>query len=608
MTTMSGNVILHDAARQQWLDFREPVGEAAAYTLSEVLPALRAAEARVEAEGLHAAGFICYEAAPGFDPALRVRALEGRGEAAAGEGLPLLWFGLFRAPEVVAAPKPGPPVIQGEWTPSVSRDVYDAALAQIKDCIAAGRTYQVNYTFRLRRAFAGDPWALFSQLVHAQQPQYAAYVDLGRWVVCSASPELFFRREGQALTARPMKGTAPRGRTPAEDQAQAEWLRASEKNRAENVMIVDMLRNDLGRVAAIGSVRAPRLFEIERYPNVWQMTSTVTAESEAPLTDVMRALFPCASITGAPKASTMRLIARLETTPRRVYTGCIGTFGPGRAAQFNVAIRTVLLDRVAGQAEFGVGGGIVWDSETASEYDECVDKARVLTEPRPSFELLEALLWTPPGAAPVIGWPAGLDRPPLPVEDGYLLMEQHLARLRASAAYFGFAFDEASVRAALAKAAGRLPAQAHKVRLRLDPGGETRVEAEPAATPPPAAVRVGAAPAPVDSASRWLYHKTTQRQVYAAALAGCPGCDDVVLWNECGQATETCHGNLAARVGGEWVTPPLMAGLLPGVLRGWLLARGLVRERPLTLDEVRACSALYRVNSVRGWQKVIGNW
>jgi para-aminobenzoate synthetase/4-amino-4-deoxychorismate lyase len=605
---MSGTVILHEAARQEWLAFREPVGEAVAYTPSEVLPALRAAEARVEAEALHAAGFISYEAAPGFDPALRVGAPKGWSQAAAGEGLPLLWFGLYRAPEVVPAPETGAPVIRGAWSPSVSRREYDAALAQIKDCIAAGRTYQVNYTFRLRRDFAGDPWALFSQLVHAQQPQYAAYIDLGRWVVCSASPELFFRREGRRLTARPMKGTAPRGRTPAEDRAQAEWLRNSEKNRAENVMIVDMLRNDLGRVAALGSVRAPRLFEVERYPNVWQMTSTVTAESDAPLAEVMRALFPCASITGAPKASTMRLIAALETTPRLAYTGCIGTFGPGRAAQFNVAIRTVLLDRAAGQAEFGVGGGIVWDSETESEYDECVDKARVLTEPRPRFELLEALLWSPPGVAPCIGWPLGLNQPPLPVEGGYVLLAQHLARLGASAGYFGFVFDEAKVRAALAEAAERLPAQAHKVRLRLGPEGRTTVETEPATAPPPESVRVGMAPTPVDSASRWLYHKTTQRQVYAAALAACPGCDDALLWNACGQATETCHGNLVARVDGELVTPPLSAGLLPGVLRGWLLDRGIVREQNLTLEAVRGCEAVWRVNSVRGWQRVTGNW
>jgi para-aminobenzoate synthetase/4-amino-4-deoxychorismate lyase len=203
-----------------------------------------------------------------------------------------------------------------------------------------------------------------------------------------------------------------------------------------------------------------------------------------------------------------------------------------------------------------------------------------------------------------VGWPRGLARPPLPAEGGYTLLAQHLARLGASAAYFGFAWDEATARAALAEAAASLPAQAHKVRLRLEKGGNVRVEAEPAATPPPATVRVGVAPRPVDSASRWLYHKTTQRQVYAAALAACPGCDDVVLWNECGQATETCHGNLVARVEGDWVTPPLMAGLLPGVLRGWLLDNGLVREQTLTLEQVRGCDEVWRVNSVRGGSRL----
>jgi len=516
--------------------------------------------------------------------------------------LPLLWFGLYEAPEVVGAPRVEGGDIAGEgqdshpdrdgpvgrlyagWTPSVSREEYDAALACIKDQIAEGNTYQVNYTFRLRRAFDGDAWSLFARLARAQQAQYATFVDLGRWAICSVSPELFFRREGRQLTARPMKGTARRGLTLADDRQQAAWLRQSEKNRAENVMIVDMLRNDLGRVAAIGSVRVPRLFELERYPNVWQMTSTVTAESAAPLSEVMGALFPCASITGAPKHSTMGLIARLESTPRRVYTGCIGHFGPGQQAQFNVAIRTVLVDRAAGTAEFGVGGGIVWDSETEAEYDECLDKARVLTTPAAAFELFESLRWQP--------------------GEGIYLLEFHWRRLAESAEYFGFRFDQAAAAAQLAAAATGWPAQAHKVRLRLDRAGQVVIEAQPIPWPPPETIQARLAASPVDPQDCFLYHKTTRRDVYDRALAACANCDDVVLWNNRGEVTETCNGNVVARMGGRLITPPLACGLLPGTLRAWLLAQGEVVEQALRVNEFAACEALWRVNSVRGWQKL----
>ncbi|HEY0438081.1 MAG TPA: chorismate-binding protein, partial [Phenylobacterium sp.] len=336
---MSNTVILHDATAGRWLHFRQPLQVFAAHALAEVLPALQAAEALVEARGLYAAGFLSYEAAPAFDPSFQVRAED--------PDFPLLWLGLYPEPEVVPPPMPpvGAQALSGEWAPSVTRAEYADAIDSVQAHIARGDTYQVNYTFRLRRAFAGDPLALFAALAQAQQASYAAYVDLGRYAICSASPELFFARDGRRVTAKPMKGTAPRGRWSAEDRARAAWLRGSEKNRAENVMIVDMLRNDLGRVAQVGSVRVPRLFEVERYPTVWQMTSTVEAETAVSTTALLAALFPCASITGAPKTRTTQLIAELERDPRRIYTGCLGFLAPGRRAQFNVAIRTVLVDR-----------------------------------------------------------------------------------------------------------------------------------------------------------------------------------------------------------------------------------------------------------------------
>jgi para-aminobenzoate synthetase/4-amino-4-deoxychorismate lyase len=372
---------LTDAASGEWLDFGAPRQVIEAHSLAEVIPALQQVQAQVARQGGWAAGLLSYEAAPAFDPALVVRSQPAQ------EAFPLLWFGLFDAPArraERAAPEPaGPPPEPLRWQVSQHYSRYQAAIERIKTHIARGDTYQVNYTLRLRAAFAGQPFELFERLAGAQQARYAAYLDLGRYVVCSASPELFF--EAQPLgggrlqvSARPMKGTAARQARPEQDQAMAAWLQNDPKNRAENVMIVDMLRNDLGRIAEVGSVNVPRLFELERYPTVWQMTSTVTATTRASFGELMAALFPCASITGAPKVRTMQIIAALEEAPRRIYTGAIGWLAPGGQAQFSVAIRTALVDRHAGQVEYGVGGGIVWDSTPQGEWAEALLKARLL--------------------------------------------------------------------------------------------------------------------------------------------------------------------------------------------------------------------------------------
>jgi para-aminobenzoate synthetase/4-amino-4-deoxychorismate lyase len=607
---MSNTVLLHDAARGQWLSFRRPARVLAAHTLAEVLPALREAEALVDDYGLYAAGFVSYEASPAFDPSFRVRPAEA--------DFPLVWFGLYPEPEVV--PPPVPPAASmpsnGDWSPSVTRAEYAAAIDCIQAHIARGDTYQVNYTFRLRRAFDGDARALFASLAQAQQSAYAAYVDIGRFAICSASPELFFARDGRRVTARPMKGTAPRGRWSAEDRAKAAWLRGSEKNRAENVMIVDMLRNDLGRVAQVGSVRVPRLFEVERYPTVWQMTSTVEAETVVPNSDLMAALFPCASITGAPKTRTTQIIAELERDPRRIYTGCVGFMAPGRRAQFNVAIRTVLIDRASSQAEYGVGGGIVWDSIAADEYEECRDKARVLSEPRPQFALFETLLWSPHARAVLDG--AVPDRTAISGrarDGGYWLLDYHLRRLERSAEYFGFALRAGDPRARLEALARTLAGGAFRVRLQLEADGEISINALPlegrgarcarelGGGREDDALRLELAPTAVDSGQHWLYHKTTHRQVYDTARAARPGADDVLLWNERGEATETTIGNIVARVDGRLVTPPLACGLLPGTLRAYLLDQGEIVEQVIRLDQLAGCE-LYRINALRGWERV----
>ena len=414
---MANQALIQVGGRGDWLSFRDPVRVIEAHRIEDVPAALRAVEELVEKRGLHAAGFVSYEAAPAFDAALRTRPAAS---------FPLLWFGIYTRPSTTRLPSSVSGESSYSWVPSISEETYRQGVGRIKEYIARGDTYQVNYTFRLAAAFSGAAESIFLKINRAQMAEYGAFIDTGRYAICSASPELFFLLDGHHLSSRPMKGTAARGRTLQEDLKQAARLQNSEKNRAENLMIVDMIRNDLGRVARTGSVRVPRLFEIERYPTVFQMTSTVTASSPAPFADIMAALFPCASVTGAPKPRTMEIIAELEQTPRRVYTGCIGFLSPGRQAQFNVAIRTILIDRERKRAEYGVGGGILWDSTVDDEYEECRIKARVLTSGYPEFSLLETILWTP-------------DR-------GYYLLERHLARLRDSAAYFGFSVDLGRIR------------------------------------------------------------------------------------------------------------------------------------------------------------------
>ncbi len=567
-------VVLYDTRRQQWLLFERPLRVYVARTLETVASALHAVEHETT-NGLYAAGFIAYEAAPAFDAALAVHA-PGR--------FPLLWFGIYRGPQPItfpAAPPVDAPTIH--WEPSVDEDEYQRSFHKIKQYIEAGDTYQVNYSFRLRAAFSGDPWQAFVRMIHAQGYGYGAFVTAENWAICSASPELFFQAADGVVISRPMKGTMARGLTQAEDLAQAERLARCEKNRAENLMIVDMVRNDIGRIGDIGSVAAPALFAVEKYPTLWQMTSTVRCTSQTRVTDILRALFPAASITGAPKVRTMQIIAELERAPRRIYTGTVGFLSPERRAQFNVAIRTALVDRRRNTAEYGVGGGIVWDSEKADEFQECATKARILVQTMPDFDLLETILWMP--------------------EDGYVLLDAHLKRLADSAAYFARSVDIEAVREQLDALARSLPACPHKVRLVVGQVGAPTVTARvlsPVAQP----YRVRLARSPVDSGDRFLYHKTTRRRVYEQALADAPGYDDVLLWNEKQELTESCIGNVVVEFDGRLLTPPVQCGLLSGTYRAFLIEQGRVSEARIALQDLHRRSRLYLVNSVRGMWEV----
>ena len=347
---------------------------------------------------------------------------------------------------------------------------------------------------------------------------YGALIHTPELDVLSLSPELFFRREGKHMSTRPMKGTAPRGRTPREDARLKTWLAMDEKQRAENLMIVDLLRNDLGKVSVPGSVRVSSLFDLERFETVWQMTSTVesTLRHGTMLVDLMGALFPCGSITGAPKIRTMQIIRELESLPRGAYTGAIGLLKPGGDCVFNVAIRTVVIDTETGVATFGVGGGVTIDSTAEREYEECLVKSRFLHSTPVEFQLLESML----------------------LEGGsFFLLERHLARMKASAAYFGFCFPEGKIRSDLDKVAAGHPEESWKVRLLVSHTGEVRIESGARQNLSDRDVKVAFADKPVIAKNRFLFHKTTNRSVYDDALAARPDCDDVILWNEAGEET-----------------------------------------------------------------------
>lgn len=365
---------------------RSPYRVVVAHSAQDVVEVLADVDRATQA-GSWAFGYTAYEAAPGLDPTLPV-------VAPAPDAEPLAWFGLCDPPEPVPPVVPRPAVSPApRWTPDWTAAEHAVAVSSVREHIAAGDTYQCNLSDRLRAKGVDHPEVLYADLALAQRASYNAYLDLGRHVIASASPEMFFEWTGDTIRTRPMKGTAPRGRTPDDDCKQARMLRSSPKERAENLMIVDLLRNDLSRVALPDTVTVGELFTLERYPTVWQLTSEVSASvpDDVGLVEVFRALFPCGSVTGAPKRRTMQLIRDLERQPRGVHCGAIGLVAPPGApfrAVFNVAIRTVVVDRASGRAVYGVGSGITWDSDPAAERAEVMTKAAVLGRPGPSERLL----------------------------------------------------------------------------------------------------------------------------------------------------------------------------------------------------------------------------
>ncbi len=569
--------IAQDPHDGRWLSFEEPIETLVAWDLDEVSGVVAAAEGHADA-GRWVVGFVSYDAAPAFDRALH---------AHRNERVPLAAFGVYTT--AVDDPLDSGFHHCGTWTDTVDAQQFQDGVRSVKEHIAAGDTYQVNLTYRSAAPFDGAPLGLFRSLMDAQRAPYGVYLDLGPYVLCSASPELFLHRarvddhtpvddHTYQITSLPMKGTRPRGDTPELDEAMAAELAASAKDRAENTMIVDMMRNDLGRVAEIGSLDVPALHTVERYPTVLHLTSTVTARSTASLPEVFAATFPPASITGAPKVRTSQLITELEATPRGVYCGTAGILTPNGVAQFNVAIRTVWIDRAAGTATYGTGGGIVWDSDPADEWQETKVKTRVLDRACEPIELIETMSWLP-----------GL---------GISNLDRHLERLERSALALDVPVDLDAIVAALATIESDEPL---RVRMLVAPDGSFDVSQAPMPDPVCRPWTAVLADTPIRSTDPALRHKSTMRHVYEHHRSAHPDADEVILWNERGELTETTIGNLVLERGGRLSTPIVDSGLLPGTFRADLVAHDKVIEARLFVDDLATADAIFMINAVRGW-------
>ncbi|WP_243366918.1 aminodeoxychorismate synthase component I [Fundidesulfovibrio soli] len=557
------------------LSFDSPREIIAAHDASGVLAGIERVQAATS-EGSWAVLALAYEAGQAFHPAM-----PGRNTAP----LPLLWAAIYSHPTSRPETSPALPWRVGPWRAAIRPEEYGAGVRRIREYIRQGETYQVNYTFPLEAEFQGDAFSWFQAAGEAQGAPWSAYLDMGPFALLSFSPELFFRRRGRAILTRPMKGTAPKGRFRQETVEAMRHLAACPKNRAENVMIVDLLRSDLGRISVPGGVKVERLFQVSEYPTVLQMTSSIRARLKPGmgLADILGALFPCGSVTGAPKLRTMGVIDELEPHPRGVYCGALGYVGPGGDAVFNVPIRTVQLDRERGKAVFHVGSGVTYDSTPEGEYEECLHKARFLTEPGPEITLLETLL----------------------LENGRLAyLRGHLDRLSRSARHFGIAFRREDVLAALRDAIAGYLDGSWRVRLLYGRDGGATVEVHPL-DPAPATVTVGFCQAPVNSADTRLFHKTTDRGMYDDALRGVTDAWDMLLFNERGELTESTRANVVLDDGQGLWTPPLECGLLGGVFRERLLGSGRVRERVLFADDVRRAKRLFLVNSLRRWMPAL---
>lgn len=564
---------------------------------SEVLEVIGAVEHRAQAEQLHAVGYVAYEASHAFDRKFPKRDIE----------IPLVCFALFTGETKLESlvdlytPADASP---DHWQLTESQQSFESKVSRIREMIGAGEVYQINLTSRMRQS---EVVTLADFARWSQDMPYAVYLEGPELTLCSASPELFFQRENGVVWSKPMKGTVGRRSEATADESSALWLQQSRKNRAENVMITDMVRNDLARISSTGKVSVDELFGIERYPSVWQMTSTVKSEVDASVAEIFRALFPAASITGAPKRAALEVIDDLEEEPREIYTGAVGRIKPSGATCFNVAIRTAWSSTVTGDSRFGSGCGIVWDSDPTEEFEELKTKARILRQPDPQFHLFETM---------------GIVNGEIP------RLSRHLFRLVNSAQYWSFDFDAEVTKRYLDEVVKQVvnghendnqPAKAFRLRLQLDRHGALshRVEAielSPMQSPQSKealhsnelpVVELALVQTAVSADDTFLTHKTSRREAYDRAVEEIPeGCEPV-MFNTLGNVTESAIANIVYQMNGELFTPPLADGLLPGVLRDELLDEGVIAERTLPVIDLKSVEAFWLINSLRGWRKAI---
>ena len=557
--------IFFDSKVNTWMEMINPVQTYCANDKKDVLNTLNIIEDSAK-KGLYVAGFVSYEAASSFDQSLKHQELQDT---------PLAWFTEFRTIRPFELSENDDPI---NLAPVNEGKDFISSVMRIKDFLESGDVYQVNLTQKLHGDLENSATNIFSKLLRTQPSPYAMLLESDDFSICSASPELFFSKRGRTIEMQPMKGTRERGRFNEEDKKNREDLKSSEKDRAENLMILDMVRNDLGKICLPGSLSTPKLFELHSFPTVWQQTSSVVGETNCSLAQIFSSVFPCASVTGAPKVRAMEIIAELEQYPRGVYTGAVGYLKPEGETLFNVSIRTIYIDKVKRSATYGIGSGIVWDSDPEAELAESFAKAKILNFPSLSFELFETMKYTP--------------------REGIYLIEEHFERLKSSALRFNYRFNENKARALLAAIDNVDPL---RVRLLVNKKGEPRLERFPLNISR-REVELKIAKHPVASENIFLFHKTTNREVYDCAKKEVCDCDDVLLFNERGQITETTTANIFLEKKGALFTPPIECGLLPGTFRASLLKKKEVAEKILTLDDLSSADKIFVGNSVRGLQ------
>ncbi|GLO65156.1 aminodeoxychorismate synthase component I [Oceanobacillus kimchii] len=570
-----------DEQKKKRLVFLDPVDMIVANAKSEVISAMEKIETYTN-QGYYAGGYISYEAGEGFDNNLKT---------SDDFELPLIMMGIYKQPLEKSIDEQECPQTSElfDWEMSTSKKKYLKHVSTIKNSIAQGDTYQVNYTVRLHSNDVVCDHNLYEKLSKAQKANYCAHLQLGRYNIVSASPELFFQLKNGKILTKPMKGTMKRGKSIEEDIRNKQLLSESIKDQAENLMIVDLLRNDISKIAKKGTVNVPKLFNIESYPTVFQMTSTVSAEIEenVGIIDIFKALFPCGSITGAPKQSTMQIIQELENSPREVYCGSIGYITPNQEALFNVAIRTALIDTEQNTMSYGVGGGITWDSDPEAEYLEAWAKAEILKSlNETNIELLETMKY----------------------ENGhFFLINNHLNRLNKSAEYFNFSISIKEIEQKLYEYAEENlnQKQAYRVRLLANKRGEIKINS----TIIPVInektnYSFQLAASPINKKNPYYYHKTTFRKMYEKFREELGNAFDILLWNDKEELTEFTMGNLVVKVEGEYWTPPIKSGLLAGTFRQQLIDEKKIKERIISKSELESVDEIWFINSVRGWMQM----